>query len=195
MALNDWKEYIKATKSRKPNWFLIEVVESLNVKNGFALDLGCGSGMDSKYMAENGFNVVAIDSSKNAAKQTKINCKGLQVEVTLKDIADYKIEDGKYNLIICWNALPFLVKNDFIRVLEDIQKGLKKEGYFFLGLFGPEDDWAKSRPEMSFCTVSEIKKILNEVKFIKIIEEKETKPGATGKVKFWHQIKIIAQKT
>lgn len=180
----NWVKFIGATKDRKPVGFLIEVVEKLNSRKGLALDLGCGAGVDSKYLAQNGFSVEAIDMNKESIDQTKKTCKGLKVAVINKNITDYKFFNNAYQIIISWNTLPFLRKEEAKNILINIQKGLNEGGYFIFSLFGLEDDWAKTKPKMSFWTIEELKNILSEMEFIKIIEEKQIGPIATGGTKF-----------
>ena len=50
---------------------LISALEFLNLTNGNLLELGCGSGYDSNYLGQNGFNVTAIDISDEAIKIAK----------------------------------------------------------------------------------------------------------------------------
>ncbi len=194
MLNHTWDKFIKATKNRKPVGFLIETVEKLKSPKGLALDLGCGSGVDAKYLAENGFRVEAVDLDKKCINQTEKICKGLPVTVIQKNIIDYEIGANAYQIIISWNTLPFLKKEEAIKVLSSIQEGLIQGGFFVFGLFGPEDDWAKNHPEMSFWGIEELKRLLSRMEFIKILEEKQKKAGATGEIKFWHQIQGIAKK-
>lgn len=189
-----WDKFIEVTKNRKPVGFLLEVAEKLKSPKGLALDLGCGAGVDAKYLAENGFQVEAVDLDKNCLIQTEKICKGLPVAVIQKNIIDYEIKTNAYQIIISWNTLPFLKKEEAIKVLSGIQEGLIQGGFFVFGLFGPEDGWAKNHPEMSFGTVEELERLLSKMEFIKLLEERQRKPAATGEIKFWHQIQGIAKK-
>jgi SAM-dependent methyltransferase len=188
----NWEKFIQETKNRSPITFLTEAVEKLVEIKGRALDLGCGAGVDAKFLAENNFQVEAVDLNKDSIEQTKKLCKGLPVLVIQKDIADFQIEPQKYSVIIAWNSLPFVKKSGAIKLFGKIQQGIKKGGFFIFGLFGPEDDWAKNHPKMSFWTVEEIKKLLPDMEFIKIIEKRETGAAVTGEVKFWHKIQGFA---
>ena len=190
----NWNKFTQKTQTRQPIGFLIEAVRILGLSNGNALDLGCGAGIDARYLAENGFNVEAIDFNKESVEQTKKFCKGLSVSVNQKNVADYNIIPNAYQLIIAWNTLSFLTKDESRKILLNIQEGLIKDGIFVFSLFGQEDDWVKNHPEMSFWTIEELKNLLFNVNFIKLCEEKRIKPGATGQVKFWHLIRGIIQK-
>jgi len=190
----DWNKYIEATKTRKPVHFLAEAVTLLGNVNGHALDLGCGAGVDSRYLANNGFIVEAVDSNESAILHTQELCRGLSVQVIQEDIAKYRITTNAYRLILSWFSVPFVSRGKSGQLLADIQEGLMKGGMFVFALLGPEDEWAKTHPEMSFFTIEELKQLLPKLHFAKVLEEKQTAPGVTGEVKFWHKIQGIARR-
>lgn len=192
MPNNNWKNFVEATKSRQPVNFLTKIVKEGNV-SGHALDLGCGAGVDAKYLAENGFKVTAVDNNAQAINQTKRVCKGLDVEVKEADVINFEIESEKYSLIISWNTLPFLKKEDSKKVLDNIKKGLIKGGFFIFSIFGEKDGW-KNKKEMSFWNLEEFKKFMDGMKFIELYEKQKQEPGATGQSKFWHLIRGIIKK-
>jgi SAM-dependent methyltransferase len=45
---------------------LVALVSSGQLSSGWALDLGCGSGLNSRYLASHGFRVVGVDLSQSA---------------------------------------------------------------------------------------------------------------------------------
>jgi len=190
----DWDKFSQITKNRQPIGYLVEAVKILGSSKGRALDLGCGAGVDAKYLAENGFEVKAIDSDESCVKLARKLCSGLPVSVIQKNVVDYNITPNTYQLIIAWNILPFLTKDESRKLLLNIQEGLVKDGIFVFSFFGPEDDWAKTHPEMSFWTVEEFKNLLSKMNSIKLLEEKQKRPGAMGQIKFWHLIQGISQK-
>ncbi len=194
----NWSKYTQNAKNRLPIGFLVEAVKilkSIDSAGNNALDIGCGAGVDVKYMAENGFNVEAIDSDLSSIEQTKKICAGLPVIATQKDIKDFDIKPNHYQLIIAWNILSFLKEKDEINnLLLNIKNGLVKDGIFVFSIFGPEDDWVKNGFIKSFWTIDEIKKILLGMIFLKISEEKQKGKTAAGENKFWHKIMGISQK-
>jgi 2-polyprenyl-3-methyl-5-hydroxy-6-metoxy-1,4-benzoquinol methylase len=56
-------------KTVDPN--LKQLLDSVNLKAGELLELGCGSGYDSVYLSDHGFNVTAIDVSEDAIELSK----------------------------------------------------------------------------------------------------------------------------
>jgi len=190
----DWREFVEATRGRNPIPLLVKAVALLGDVRGEAMDLGCGAGVDAKYLAESGFQVTAVDVSQSIVQQTRANCAGLPVAAIQTDIAKFNIPPDTYNLIMVWNTLPFLKKEDVRRVLINIRHGLKSGGLLVFGVFGPEDDWAKDHSEMSFWTEAELKETLPGMESVELVESKKEGPAAVGGSKFWHKIQGIVRK-
>ena len=193
MPLN-WKNFIESTKNRQPHKLLTDSIEILEIPRGAALDIGCGPGVDAKYLAENGFTVEALDFSEDSVKQTRELCKNLNVTVLQESINDFAIEAEKYSLIFSWNTLPYLQKTEAENVLRKSYAGMAKYGTLIFTVFGAEDDWVKSKEAESFFTIEEVKDIFKGAEIIKAEEIKEQKVMPSGKNKFWHLLKFVIRK-
>ena len=92
------------------------------------LDLGCGSGRDTKYFLERGYEVDAIDGSKElcamAAEYT-----GILVKCQLFQEFD---EVGKYDGIWACSSLLHLSFGELDDVLYRIEKALKPQGILYM---------------------------------------------------------------
>ena len=68
------------------------MIESGRVERGWALDLGCGSGVTSRYLASRGFTVVGIDFSHAALTRGAAAARtlGLSCLFTRGDVADFR---------------------------------------------------------------------------------------------------------
>ena len=68
---------------------------------GDLLDLGCGQGRDSLFLASIGYNVTAVDSSKIGIQQMlkKAQSQGFKIDGTASDIQNLKLEK-KFNVIL-----------------------------------------------------------------------------------------------
>lgn len=92
----------------------------LSEKKGNALDIGCGTGTLSFYLASKGYIVSGIDISKKAIEACKKNAKQLGFE---KETRFEKMEfpsytpKGKFNLVIC---------SEIIEHIKDDEKALRK---------------------------------------------------------------------
>jgi len=190
----DWDKFIKVTAERKPNSLVIRAIERLSDHCGLALDLGCGAGIESKFLAERGFEVEAVDSSSVSIQQTRLSCQRLPVKIFEQDLTHYIIRPQSYRIIVAWNSLSFLVKDRAQEVLLAIQSGLILHGQCVVGLLGTEDAWAKQSYSMSFWTTDELKAIWPSLRLIELLEEKEFGATSKGKKKLWHRIGCLAER-
>ena len=71
ITLNYYNENALSFIKETQNASMFETLEEFiqyNPSGGRVLDIGCGSGRDSKYLLEHGFSVDAMDGSKSYAK-------------------------------------------------------------------------------------------------------------------------------
>ncbi len=187
----EWSEYYKATKARPPRPLLMKALEYLSNKNK-AIDIGGGALNDSKYLLEQGFEVTVIDKSPFLQEQAEaLNSDKLHATVT--SFEDFNFPENTYDLASAMFALPFTHPQHFDTVFKKIKNSLKKNGVFCVQLFGPNDEWSK-KPEMSFHTKEQVKKLFHDMEIISIKEVEEDGSTATGSSKHWHVFHIIAKK-
>ncbi|MCL5037692.1 MAG: methyltransferase domain-containing protein [Chloroflexi bacterium] len=89
-----------------PSVFLEEVLPFLT--RGRALDVPCGQGRDSIFLAQNGFVVDAVDISREGLRQLNSEARslGLHIRTAQADIIDWlENKNEEYNLIISFNYL------------------------------------------------------------------------------------------
>lgn len=105
---------------RKPSDLLAKWIDY--AVPGKALDLACGTGRNSFFLAEKGFEVTAIDISPTAIEMAKKQAleKGLIISWIVSDLDKYKIS-GEFSIIISF----FYVNKE---IVPDIIKALKKGG-------------------------------------------------------------------
>lgn len=87
------------------------------------LDIGCGEGKDSVFLARNGYIVTAMDATDSGiekGKQLADNC-GVSVEFFKADITDFRLKEN-YDIIFCSGVMHF-VKPDY---RNDIFQNLKE---------------------------------------------------------------------
>lgn len=67
-----------------------------------AIDLGAGHGIQTVSLAQNGYNVIAVDFNQQLLDELAINTSGLEVDIINGDIRDVKLySDKRPELIIC----------------------------------------------------------------------------------------------
>lgn len=105
-----------------PDIFLSYLKLNLNI-----LDLGCGTGRDSKYFIEKGYNVTSIDGSFEMCKTAEELLNKKVDQINFLDI-NYKEEfDG----IFACAALLHLSSQDLLIVLRKISTALKQNGILY----------------------------------------------------------------
>ena len=92
------------------------------------LDLGCGSGRDTKYFLERGYEVDAIDGSKELCALAS-EYTGIPVKCQLFQELD---EVGKYDGIWACSSLLHLSLGELDDVLHRIEKALKPQGILYM---------------------------------------------------------------
>jgi len=113
---------------------LKEITKERFDKKISALDIGCGTGTISLYLAEKDNSVTGIDISKKAIKIARENAKRLHLEnVTFfnEDIQSFNFNQ-KFDLVICSEVLEHLSHD--IKVLKKIRKLMKKDGHLLISV-------------------------------------------------------------
>lgn len=99
-------------------------------KGSKVLDLGCGSGRDSLYFKELGYDVTAVDGSAEMCIQAEKNIGQTVINMTF-DKLNYEAEfDG----IWACASLLHVPSSDIKNVIIKIEKALKKGGYFYFSV-------------------------------------------------------------
>ncbi|QMI05226.1 tellurite resistance methyltransferase TehB [Citrobacter sp. RHB25-C09] len=109
-----------------------EVLEAVKVvKPGKTLDLGCGNGRNSLYLAANGYDVTAWD--KNAMSIANVErikvAEGLDnLQTAVKDLNTLTFE-GEYDFILSTVVLMFLEAKTIPGLIANMQRCTKVGGY------------------------------------------------------------------
>lgn len=133
-----YSENSNLLKDRAPSKKLDSILKLVTGKN--ALEVACGSGRNSIFLAKNGFNIDAYDISKIALKALKE--KGYNtINTKLIDLDQFTPKANQYDLIIQTNFLD----RDLIPKLLN---SLKKNGLLFIETYmaHPSNNKPNSNP-------------------------------------------------
>ena len=127
---NRWDErYRSGEMGDKPAEPLLSVAAASAAAVGEALDVACGSGRHSLWLAQRGWRVTAVDYSKIALQLLEHAADDLPIRTIRADLEDggFEIEPDRYNLIVdtCFLYRPLFAQ---------VQNGLLPGGVFF-GVF------------------------------------------------------------
>lgn len=130
----------------KPDFNLIEAVSQKPIAPCKALDIGCGTGDNSIWLAQNGFQVVGIDSSdialgkaREKAIQAKVECDFKQLNFLIS-----KVEGAPFGFVFdrgCFHS--FASPGDRSIFAQNVAEHLSEDG-FWLTLVGNADDRRES---------------------------------------------------
>ena len=99
------------------------------------LDLGCGTGRNSNYLADLGNNVIGIEISKTALDiaRNRAHDNGLSVNYILGDIGEpYDIKDNSVDIILDVTSSNSLDEKGREVYLKEMNRVLKSDGYIFV---------------------------------------------------------------
>ena len=126
----------------KPDLNLIETVTKIPIKSCKALDIGCGTGDNSIWLAQKQFQVtgtdiseIAIEKAKEKALKSNVKCTFLVVDF-FKD----RIEGAPFGFVFdrgCFHA--FASDKERKRFAKNVASNLEKDG-LWLSLIGSADE-------------------------------------------------------
>lgn len=109
-----------------------DVVQAMQfVKPGKTLDLGCGNGRNSLYLAANGFDVTAWDKNASGINNIETICQaeGLtNLQTAVVDLNALSFE-GEYDFILSTVVLMFLEPQTIPGLIANMQRCTKSGGY------------------------------------------------------------------
>ena len=189
----DVEKYYDNTANLMPSYTVKKFIK-LNVKPENAVELGCGAGRDTVYLIKNGWNVLAIDrenvESRIVEKLSKKELKKLKFSRQKFE----NIELEKNNLVVANFSLPFCNKVNFEDLWNKINNSLLENGYFVGNFFGVNDEWKKTKKEMTFLTKEQVIALFKDFEIIEFKEVEKDDFTGMGKIKHWHIFNVIARK-
>ena len=151
--------------------FLLKLKEGASV-----LDFGCGSGRDTLYFLQKGYNVIALDGS---AKLCRIAEEKAGISVIQMDFNDFDEQD-QYDGIWACSSILHLPKNELKSVLIRMEHALHKGGIIYTSFkYGDFEGMRNGRfftdfTEDSFVDfISEIEQLVTE----KLWVTRDSRPG------------------
>lgn len=172
---NSWQAAEEKTEKRYPT--ILKMVGSHNK----VLDVGCGTGLLSSLMKNQGNDVCGIDISEVALKKAEL--RGIKVKLGNID-NNLPFDDDIFDVVVCSEVIEHLFNP--IESLEEIQRVLKPEGYLVLttpnmayilrriallfGKFPEEVKWARTSntnewEHIRFFTLTSLIKVLESAGF------------------------------
>ncbi len=142
------------------------------------LEIGAGTGRDSKFFQDQGLETVCIDLSPSMINL----CKQKGLTAYVMDMLEISFPDNSFDAIYSMNSLLHLKKTEFPALLNRIDLLIKPGGLTYIGIYGGydhegiyEEDFYTPKRFFSFFTDTqleiEISRIFDIISFEKIIVE------------------------
>src|SRR6266496_616460 len=194
----DWSRYYAAARDepRETLLYALQLFDREEIRDRFAVDLGCGTGQDTAELLRRGWRVLAIDGQAEAIERLHERpdlpataAERLQTKISTFEQAEWPDTD----LVNSSFALPFCPPGAFPAVWQRIETSLRPGGRFSGQLFGDRDGWSGEQ-DMTFQTRTQVERLLASFDVEQLEEIEEDGATATGKEKHWHLFHVIARK-
>jgi ubiquinone/menaquinone biosynthesis C-methylase UbiE len=157
----------------RPRPILVEFVEKGFIKKGKALDICCGAGTNTVYLAENGFEVTGIDISSKAIEYAKKKAQQAKVKINFmaQNFINLPFEDEEFDFVFDMGCFHHVEVEDRTKFIKGVHRVLKRGGSYMLTCFSYKNGpaWNHFTKKQITSLFSEYFKI-NEIRHISSIE-------------------------
>lgn len=118
---------------------IVELVEREGIAPGRALDLGCGTGTNSLYLARHGWEVVGVDFSAMAIFRARRRARraGLSVRFYRADVTNLRFLSDPFDLALDIGCLHGLPPEGRERYAAEVRRLVRPGGLYLLYAFIP----------------------------------------------------------
>lgn len=120
-------------------------------EGGKILDLGCGSGRDSMNFMKLGYEVIAVDGSKELAKRASVL---LGKEVIVSTFEELELKEKFHGIWACASLLH-IKREDLKTVLNNLYNNLEDNGVFYMSFKYGEKEYVDDKNRYFNCFTDE----------------------------------------
>jgi len=157
----------------RPRPILVEFVEKGLVKKGKALDICCGAGTNTVYLAEKGFEVTGIDISSKAIDYAKKKAQQANVKINfmMQSFVNLPFGNEEFDFVFDMGCFHHVEIEDRPKFIKSVHRVLKNGGSYMLTCFSYKNGpaWNHFTRKQIFDLFSEYFEI-NEIRHISSIE-------------------------
>jgi len=190
----DWPEFIRRTLDIPPRWYLKKALELFGDFSGMAVELGCGSGVDTIKLVQCGWSVLAVDSTPDgfANIYSKLPVElSANVQCVQKSFEDLIIPEA--DLVYSAFSVPFCKPECFDEFWDRITGAIRPGGRFAGNLFGVKDEW-NYMPDVTFITRERFDRLFKDFEIEHFREQFSEGPSVLVPTKLWHLFDVVARK-
>ncbi|HUO56391.1 MAG TPA: class I SAM-dependent methyltransferase [Candidatus Paceibacterota bacterium] len=149
------------------------------------LDLGCGTGAATWYIAREGFAAYGVDGSAAGIARAKKRFaeEGLRGRFSVGDIVRLDFTDGYFDAVTDIASIQHNAFSNIGRIIAEIHRVLKKGGRFFGILIAEDTDWVGWEGKTHFFTRAEIRTLFKSFHKLEIEEIRKSKDGGRKRMR------------
>lgn len=147
---NNSKTYIESTLSVDMSHLYNDFLKHIP-KGGHILDLGCGSGRDSLEFIKQGYNVTAVDGSKELSIAAS---KLIEQEVICSKFEELQLTEKFHGIWACASLLH-VNRKDILDVIKNTSSNLKDNGVFYMSFKYGEKEYIDEKGRYFNCYTEE----------------------------------------
>lgn len=194
-----WSDFYDAVANRPPHDTLLKALAKFDMgapTAQHAVDLGCGSGVDTREMLRRGWTVLAIDREAEGIARLSMSIpEDQKYRLETRVVAFEKINDlPECDFVNASFSLPFCAPAHFESLWQCVVCAMRPRGRFAGTLFGAHDSWAETERMMTFNTREQVDALLAPFIVEDLLEVERDGTTATGETKHWHVFHIVARK-
>ena len=127
----------------EPDKELVRILKEKLIKKCKVLDIGCGAGTNSIFLAKNGFDVTGIDISPHAISTAIERAKeaGVKIKFSVENAFNLKFAKGSFDFIFdrgCFHHIPIEFRNHYVK---QNYKLLTDKGRYYMHAFSDSNNW------------------------------------------------------
>lgn len=165
----------------------IEALELVVPPKGKILDIGCGSGRDTKYFLSKGFAVTSMDAS---SVMSKLSSKEIDHPVQTKNILDLN-KRNEFDGIWASSSLPHLPKSEIGDGFNSLISALKKGGILYASFKKGDGEGIDDKGRyLSRYQISEIEDLIKKTKKGNLIHIWESDAARQDSTERWINILV-----
>jgi tellurite methyltransferase len=136
-----------------PSDGLVACINKYNIRPCSALDLGCGQGRNGLWLAEQGFDVLALDSSAEGIRELQRNAerRGVSLRAHACDARVADLGERSFGLIVVQSTLNHIPAGDLSGLCTRISNVLAEDGVLYAVVFTTDDPGYRGQSDASDC--------------------------------------------